>query len=66
VRTRGNRIDEAEEEETERWGRAVSAGRPRRGRVDVPEASAMVGGFAEEERRGQTERNREEEKKSAV
>lgn len=42
---RGNRIDEAEEEETARWGRAVPAGRPRRV-LDVPEASAMAGGGA--------------------
>ena len=39
---RGNRIDEAEEEETAGWGRAVPAGRPRRV-LEVPEASAMAG-----------------------
>jgi len=39
---RGKRIEEAgEDEETARWGLAVLAGRPRRGR-DVPEASAMA------------------------
>lgn len=43
-RKRGNRIDEAaEEEETARWVRAVPAGRPRV--LDVPEASAMAGGW---------------------
>lgn len=39
---RGKRIEEAgEDEETARWGRAVPAGRPMRGR-DVAEASAMA------------------------
>jgi hypothetical protein len=43
-RKRGNWIDEAaEEEETARWVRAVPAGRPRV--LDVPEASAMAGGW---------------------
>jgi hypothetical protein len=65
VRTRGNRIDEAEEEETERWGRAVPAGRPRRGRVDVPEASAMVGGIRRGRETG-SDGTGEEGKKSGV
>lgn len=47
---RGNRIDEAAEEDTARWGRAVPAGRPRRV-LEVPEASAMAGGGACQRRR---------------
>lgn len=58
MRPRGNRIEEAAEEETARWRRAVPAGRPRRRRVDVPDASAMVGGSPK--RRAAVRRNREE------
>ena len=59
---RRKRIEEAgEDEETARWGRAVPAGRLRRGR-DVPEASAMadlcvVGWGKNQATRGGTERD---------
>jgi hypothetical protein len=56
MRTRGNRIEGVEEEETARWGRAVPGGRPRRGRVDVPEARAMVGDLPR--KRDRVRRNR--------